>query len=161
MIGYNFRMPEVCAAMGLAQLEKIDVLIKKRIEIAGLYMEAIKGCDWLIPQKVSNNVTHSFWAFTLRIDAERTKVSWKKFRKYFMQNGGKSFYGAWSLSYLEPSLLGMKFPDINLEYGEGLCPIAESIQPNLIQLKTNFETISIAKEQSLALLKTINDLSVN
>ena len=32
LIGYNFRMPEVCAAMGLAQLDKIDDLIQKRIK---------------------------------------------------------------------------------------------------------------------------------
>jgi perosamine synthetase len=75
-----------------------------------------------------------------------------------MANGGESFYGAWSLSYLEPSLLGMKFSDIGMEYKKGLCPIAESIQPNLIQLKTNFEDISYGQEQSKILSNTIKEL---
>ena len=75
-------------------------------------------------------------------------------------NGGKSFYGSWSLSYLEPALLGMKFPNSNMEYKVGLCPVAESIQPKLIQLKTNFESMEFAKKQALILSKTIFELSI-
>ena len=75
------------------------------------------------------------------------------------KNGGKSFYGAWRLSYLEPSLLGMEFSNINITYKEGLCPVAESIQPKLIQLKTNFESIKTAEEQALILSETIDKIS--
>ena len=157
LIGYNFRMPEVCAAMGLAQLDKIDDLIQKRIKIAKLYIEAVKGCKWLIPQFVANNVLHSYWAFTIKLDTDNYNISWQTFRESFIKNGGKSFYGAWRLSYLEPSLLDMKFS--NMTYKEGLCPVAESIQPRLIQLKTNFESIKTAEEQALILSETINEIS--
>ena len=53
--GYNFRMPEVAAALGLAQTEKIDYFINLRINIANLYEEATKNCDYLIPQKKTLN----------------------------------------------------------------------------------------------------------
>ena len=159
LIGYNFRMPEVCAAMGLAQLDKIDDLIQKRIKIAKLYIAAVKDCKWLTPQFVANNVLHSYWAFTIKLDTDNYNVSWKSFRECFMKNGGKSFYGAWKLSYLEPSLLGMEFSNINITYKEGLCPVAESIQPKLIQLKTNFESIKTAEKQALILSETIDELS--
>ena len=141
--------------------QKIEAKFSKfssRIEIANLYIKVVEDCDWLISQSVSNNVQHSYWAFTLKIDTNSTSISWQEFRECFMKNGGKSFYGAWSLSYLEPSLLGMKFSDIDMEYKEGLCPIAESIQPNLIQLKTNFETTLQAEEQAEILFKTIRKL---
>ena len=48
---------------------------------------------------------------------------------------------------------------INLTYKEGLCPVAESIQPKLIQLKTNFESIKTAEEQALILSETIDEIS--
>jgi len=159
LLGFNFRLPEVCAAMGLAQLDKIDSLIKKRIDIANLYMDAVDGCEWLKPQLVSEKAIHTYWAFTLKLEPTTNNISWIKFRDCYIKRGGKSFYGAWSLSYLEPSLLGMKFPSSNMEYKVGLCPIAESIQPKLIQLKTNFESMEFAKKQALILSETINELS--
>ncbi len=159
LIGYNFRMPEVCAAMGISQLDKVDGLVQMRVEIASLYAEVIKECDWLTQQLVADNIQHSYWCYTLKLDTSKKNVSWHDFRECFMANGGENFYGAWSLSYLEPSLLGMKFSDIDLEYKEGLCPVAESIQPNLIQLKTNFENIFYAKGQAKALSKTIEELN--
>ena len=159
LIGYNFRMPEVCAAMGLAQLDKIDDLIQKRIKIAKLYIAAVKECKWLTSQSVASNIRHSYWAFTLKLDTDNFNISWQSFRECFMKNGGKSFYGAWRLSYLEPSLLGMEFSNINITYKEGLCPVAESIQPKLIQLKTNFESIKTAEQQALILSETIDEMS--
>ena len=159
LIGYNFRMPEICAAMGLAQLDKIDDLIQKRIKIAKLYIAAVKDCKWLTSQSVASNIRHSYWAFTLKLDTDNFNISWQSFRECFMKNGGKSFYGAWKLSYLEPSLLGMEFSNINITYKEGLCPVAESIQPKLIQLKTNFESIKTAEQQALILSETIDEMS--
>ena len=148
-------MPEVCAAIGLAQLDKIDKLIEKRIEIASLYDEVVKDCDWLVPQYTPKNTKHSYWTYVVKLDAS---ISWSKFREVFLKNNGKSFYGAWSISYLEPSLMGMKFPDSKLSYEKGLCPVAESLQPSLIQFKTNFESLEIAKNQASALAITIGEI---
>jgi perosamine synthetase len=158
LVGYNFRMPEVCAAMGLAQLDKIEVLIEKRIEIARLYAEEMEGCNWLLAQKTPENFSHSYWAFVMVLDTEKG-VSWSNFRNVFLKHGGEPFYGAWSLSYLEPSLNGMEFHKNNIKYEKGLCPIAESIQPKLIQLKTNFEDIRYGREQALALRHSIKEIN--
>jgi perosamine synthetase len=154
--GYNFRMPEVCAAMMLAQLDKLDMLIAKRIQIANLYSQALEGCDWLIPQKTPKGLTHSYWCFTVRIDTEKSGVSWQDFRQSFRKEGGEPFYGAWSLTYLEPALEGTEFPEHKIKYVKGLCPVAESIQPYLIQLKTNFQSLDYAKKQADILAKTIS-----
>ena len=160
LVGYNFRMPEVCAAMGLAQIEKIDDLIEKRIAIAELYEKSIEGCNWLTPQKTPKDILHSYWAFVLKLDVIRSSISWLEFRERFRSNGGERFYGAWSISYLEPALEGMYFPEHDIKYENGLCPVAESIQPYLIQLKTNFEDMQYAKEQSCALRKTIDNINL-
>lgn len=43
--GYNWRMPEVAALMGLRQLKAIGAFIKRRQEIARIYNEELEGCD--------------------------------------------------------------------------------------------------------------------
>jgi perosamine synthetase len=158
LVGYNFRMPEVCAAMGIAQLEKLDRLVEKRIQAAGLYDQAIKEakCGWLIPQKIPAGVEHSYWTYVMRLDTSKKKLAWADFRKIFLANGGEPYYSAWLLTYLEPALEGMEFPNNGIKYEKGLCPIAESLQPNLIQLKTNFKSRGNAKKQADILARTIN-----
>ena len=158
-IGYNFRMPEVCAAMGLAQLDKMEILLEKRVAIAELYEKAIQGCDWLIPQKTPKEVVHSYWTYVMKLDVTQKSITWVKFRESFRNNGGDRFYGTWSLSYLEPALEGMNFPGHGVRYDKGLCPVAESLQPYLIQLKTNFEDMRYAQQQADALSRTIKQLS--
>jgi perosamine synthetase len=158
MLGYNFRMPEVCAAMGVAQLEKLEELVEKRTKIASCYQEVVQDCRWLVPQRIDPDKTHSWWTYAFRIDADKTSVSWEQLRAQFRKNGGDRFYAAWSLSYLEPALENMSFPESNLRYERGLCTNAEKIQPWLVQLKTNFEHLDYAKRQAEALNKTINDL---
>jgi len=41
-LGYNYRMPEVCAAMGIAQLKRIEEILEKRAEVAYLYNEKLR-----------------------------------------------------------------------------------------------------------------------
>lgn len=154
-VGYNFRMPEVCAAMGLAQLDKIDMLVEKRKACGELYLEAVSGCEWLIPQYTSTDIEHSYWTFVLRLDTSKIDISWNDFREKFISEGGKTFYGTWSLTYLEPAIEGMEFPDNKSKLEKGLCPVAESLQPYLIQLKTNFENLAFAKEQANVLSRVI------
>lgn len=157
-LGYNFRMPEICSAMMLAQLDKLDALVLKRMTIANLYKEAVAGCDWLVPQHTPKEIIHSYWAFVLRIDEENSGISWKEFRRAFLEEGGEPFYGAWSLTYLEPAFEGKVFSEHNIKYNKGLCPVAESLQPYLIQLKTNFESLEYAMKQADALARTIRKL---
>lgn len=157
LIGYNYRMPELCAAVGLAQLDKIDYLLERRIKSAKAYQKAIVNCSWLIPQKTPHYMENSFWTFAVILDTDA--VSWDNFRKTFLGFGGEKFYGAWSLSYLEPALYDKTFANDRKPYREGLCPVAENIQPRIIQLKTNFESDHEISHQCEVLQKTIDALS--
>jgi len=40
-------------------------------------------------------------------------------------------------------------------YNKGICPVAESLQPKLMQLKTNYRDLKLAQEKATALRKTI------
>ena len=162
-IGLNYRMPEVAAALGLAQLERIDFFINKRIENASILREALSECDWLKEQKCDEGYKHTQWTFVLRI--LRDDINWKEFQKRFNSFGGDGPYACWKITYLEDLFTKKAYEKVNrniykkIEYKKGLCPISEKIQPRLIQLPTNQGSKEEVIAQRDALHKTINSFS--
>jgi perosamine synthetase len=64
IIGYNYRMTNIQAAIGLAQFERIDWFIERRIEVAHWYTEYLKDTDLLLPTQAewAKNV---FWLYSI------------------------------------------------------------------------------------------------
>jgi len=165
IFGYSYRLPEVAAAVGLGQIEKIDWFVKKRVKMAKMYSDVIisENCKWLIPQHVPKRDHNSYYAYAVKLTHK--KVSWDEFRKRYIKNGGDGIYAAWSLCYQEDLIpeikhrlnkLGLKN---RLNADKGICPIAENIQPILMQLTTNQKDISDMRMQAKALKKTIKYFS--
>ncbi len=165
IMGWNYRMPELCSAVALAQMENIEELVNVRIEAANRFMAAAKGCDWLIPQVTPDDCTNSYWTIVFKLD--HPEHSWNKVRDTFRDLGGDGVYGAWQLTHLEPmfrdlTLLGRErfISDENKAlYKRGLCPVAEDLQPRLMQFKTNYWDLAKADEQADILAQTIKALS--
>ena len=154
-MGWNYRFPELCAAVALAQLEKLEELVEWRIAVVRLYEAAIENCRWLRPQPVRAGYRHSYWTYAIHLE-ESANRTWSRFRATFLELGGDPFYGAWMLTYLEPPFQNMRFgPNQPQEFRACLCPVAERIQPGLIQLKTNYLDLEAARLQALALRRTI------
>lgn len=161
-MGWNYRMAELCCAVALAQVENINALVDRRIEVAGLYNQAIRRYEkWFVPQKVDDGYGHSYWTWVARLD--RSDISWHQLRDRFVKYGGDGVYAAWKLTYLEPMFRDMKLLGrekyISCEnksmYKKGICPIAEKLQPSLVQFKTNYWDIDDAKRQAEILSKTL------
>jgi perosamine synthetase len=74
VIGYNYRMTNICAAIGLAQLEQVSEFLSKKRQIVDWYIKYLDGCvdfhrEW-------GEVHHSYWMFTILVkdSAERERV---------------------------------------------------------------------------------------
>lgn len=67
VIGYNYRMTNICAAIGCAQLERADEIIAKKREIAGWYAEYLKGLPVTLHPEVGD-VRHSYWMCSILVD---------------------------------------------------------------------------------------------
>jgi perosamine synthetase len=169
--GWNYRLPEVAAAVGLAQLERLDDFVSRRQCMAARYLDAIGDCEWLKPQKVPPGYVNSYYTFAVRYDGEQARgVSWYDFRKTHMEHGGDGIYSAWSLIYNEPSMRmlndeGKYFQDLPAR-GDSYkgfldrvdCPVAETLQPTLLQFTTNQVTEEQMNVQCAALQRAISDL---
>ena len=154
-IGYNYRLPELCAAVALAQTERLDELVQVRLNAAACYAQATAGCNWLTPQAVPEGYVHSYWTYVLKLEAEKG-ISWYQFRDKYLALGGDGIYAAWLLTYHEPAFRGQRVDAQQWQPFEiGLCPVAESLQPQLLQFKTNYFDADRADHAADVLAKTI------
>ena len=69
-LGYNFRMTDIQAAIGIVQLKKIDNFINERNAIARQYISALKDFKWLKLPKIENNEVHTFQTFIILINKD-------------------------------------------------------------------------------------------
>jgi len=160
VISYNYRMPEIAAALGLGQLERIDKFIELRIKIAEMYLEVIKDCSYLKPQKIPSNCKSSYWTFAVLFENEN--VSWYEFRDKYVEFGGDGIYAAWLLSYEEDAIKNEEYKKrcpwvySDLKYDSNLCPTADIIQKKLMQFVNNYGSLEEAKPKVEALKRTID-----
>ena len=161
--GFMYRLPEVAAAVALAQVEKMEYFIEKRQKMGALYKEVVDkdGSDIIIPQKLSDKDVSSYWAFAAKLDHS---IDWVDFRKRHVSNGGDGIYAAWALLYKEgsvPEILEMQtemgLPKMNVS--DGLCPNAEDVQARILQFTTNQNSIEEMEIQAEALSKTLRSFS--
>lgn len=67
VVGYNYRMTNICAALGLAQLEQVTKFITRKQEIAELYQRSLKDMPLLF-HKNTGDVKHSYWMCSILVD---------------------------------------------------------------------------------------------
>jgi perosamine synthetase len=168
-VGYNYRLPEIAAAVALAELERAEELVQMRQANAQCFAEVVHGCDWLVPQETPENYVHSCWTYAVRI--ARDDVDWTVLRRKFVELGGDGFYGAYLPVHREPALPNLsrevqerpeRYPHFAgrlPDYREVSCPVWEKIQPRVIQLKTNYFDLDTARQQAEILAQTIDFFS--
>ena len=83
IIGYNYRMTNICAAIGCAQLERANELIEKKILIANWYEQKLRKLP-VVFHSQKGNVKHSFWMISilLKDSDERNNI-----RYHLKENG--------------------------------------------------------------------------
>lgn len=71
LLGFNFRMPEVMGAVGLAQLGKLDETVARRREIAARYTAAFAGDETIVTPTVRTPDDGNFQLYTIRLHVDR------------------------------------------------------------------------------------------
>lgn len=83
VVGYNFRMTNIAAAIGLAQLERIDEFLEKKKAVAQWYVEEIAALpiDW---HREQEGTEHSYWMFSI---LTKSKEDRDGLREHLKDNG--------------------------------------------------------------------------
>lgn len=67
VVGYNYRMTNICCAIGLAQLENINSILDKKIKIASMYKEVLKGIRAISFHEEQEKTLHSHWLVSILV----------------------------------------------------------------------------------------------
>ena len=168
-LGYNFRLPEIAAAIALGELERLEELVEMRKLCARFMDEVVRDCKWLVSQKTPEGCIHSYWTYAARITND--DLDWAEFRRKFVELGGDGFYGSWLPIHREPVFQSLsaeiervpqRYPQwagLMPDYREVHCPVWEKIQPRIIQVKTNSLDTDTAQRQADILAQTIRFFS--
>ena len=151
ILAYNYRLPELAAAVALAQTEKMDWLCELRRESGNGYLSVIEESDTdiLIPQKTPDWYTHSYFTFACLFNGEKYGIRWQDFRHKYIELGGDGIYAAWQLVYNEPCFKNHKI-------GWGRAPVAERLQRNLMQFTCNQSNGEEIQKQCEVLKNTLD-----
>ena len=77
-LGYNFRMSEINASIGLVQLKKLNKINKKRSENSKYILKNLeklrKPNSWFEPQKEKDNIFHTYFWCPIRIKSKKISI---------------------------------------------------------------------------------------
>jgi perosamine synthetase len=118
-LGYNWRMSEVNAILGIYQLKRLDENIKKRNEVAEKYSSRLKKIDGIDTIFVPKNIKHSYYKYPIILPSNRdaSKVE-EILKKMYKIATGTLYYPPIHLQPVYKQLFG---------YKEGMLPFAEKI----------------------------------
>lgn len=86
-IGFNYRMSNLHAAIGLAQVEKADEYRDMRIRNANLYKLYLQDCQGIVFQKNQENALNVHWMNTIVIDADKYGHTKEELIAYLKEKG--------------------------------------------------------------------------
>lgn len=72
-LGYNYRMTDMQAAMGIEQMKKLNGILQRRKDLALRYNEAFKEIDFIATPFVPSYATHTYQSYIIRITEECDK----------------------------------------------------------------------------------------
>lgn len=74
MIGWNYRMNEIEAAIGRVQLKKLTGLLTRRKELVEYLNKKLSACEGLMLPTVKDGCEHSYYRYPLRLDPTKVKI---------------------------------------------------------------------------------------
>ncbi|MCW8133570.1 MAG: DegT/DnrJ/EryC1/StrS family aminotransferase [Planctomycetota bacterium] len=139
----NYRMCELHAAVGLAQLEKLDGIVARRRSYGDRLHAGLHGLPGLTPQRFVEGGRGSYWFYLFRMD-EKVLGPRAAFVKALAAEGVSASDGyvdratyLYDLFTKRQGFGGTDFPFSlapHVEYREGLCPTAEAIVSDCVKL---------------------------
>ena len=142
IVGWNYRMNELEAAVGRVQLKKFSFLQEQRKELFEYVREKLRPLPGITPPQYVGDIEHGYHIFGMKYNANEIGVHRNIFVKAVQAEGISLFPGYRRILYLNPLFQnkiaygneGCPFNCShykgNVTYEEGICPVAEDLMKN-------------------------------
>lgn len=140
IIGYNYRMPEIDAAIGVQQFKKMDSFNQTRIDLSKQLYDGVKDIPGLTPQKTNPDDKNVYYITTFKYDEEKMGIPMQKFVQALNAEGIVFWCGYVKPLYTMPLYHDNKPKYIydhykgNASYEDGTCPTTEMLHTKGIVL---------------------------
>ncbi|MGY4334544.1 perosamine synthetase [Bradyrhizobium sp. LB7.2] len=147
-LGYNYRLPDVQCALGIAQLKHLQDWLDKRQAIAARYDEMFADVPFVRPLATRPDRTNAYHLYVIRLDLGRLKVDRRRAFDHLKAAGiGANVHYA-------PVYLHSFYRE-RFGYQPGLCPNAEAVHREILTLPM-FPTLSEADQDYV--VRTVTEL---
>jgi dTDP-4-amino-4,6-dideoxygalactose transaminase len=140
LLGYNFRMTDIHAAIGLAQLAKLPAYNARRREIAARYDAELRG---VVTPAVRPGVTHVYHQYTLRV-ARRDDFA----EALRQRDVGSGIY--------YPIPVHRQKPFVALGFGEQSFPVTDRLTDEVLSIPVH---PSLSDEEVATVIRAVNDVA--
>jgi len=143
-IGFNYRMTNIEASLGLAQLERIDKFLEKKRKFRKIYQEIFNDLPYIRFQEESDNAFGSWWLTCIKIDKNNIDID--NFKLKLKEKGiptRRIFMPANKMPYLKK--FSKSYSNAEDIYEQGICLPSSTLNKE--------EDI---KEAALAIKETLN-----
>ena len=163
--GFNYSMPEVAAALALAQVRRRRELVGMRRRCSRPFLRVLNDFSWVTPQQEPADRMSSWWTVAFTID--RDDISFLDLRDAMLERRGDGPYAAWRLIYDEDAydLDGWRgrCPPLyddprNTRVMPLACPVADLLQPRLVQIPLAMDDEAAAGLQASVLYESLKAL---
>ncbi|MEE4206336.1 MAG: DegT/DnrJ/EryC1/StrS family aminotransferase [Erythrobacter sp.] len=139
IIGYNFRMGEIEAAIASCQLDKLADQVADRQRVADELNAGLAGLEGLTTPKVAQGATHVYYVYGMTLDSGALGVPRARIAEALRAEGVPGVAAAYQNIHRLPIFTEQcaygtgRFPwslrgDRDFAYGKGTCPVAEELQ---------------------------------
>lgn len=125
-VGYNYRLSNLHAGVGLAQLDRLEDHVEAKRTIARRYTKAFSDLRGVEPMREAPNVRATYWLYTIRIDPDVHEGGWSAFHEALDEREIQT-RPIWQPVHLSPAHDGLS----------GDCEAAERIHSQLLSLPSS------------------------
>ena len=145
-IGYNYRMTEIQAALGISQLKRINQFVDKRQSIANRYNLELKDLPLILPFQIKES-SSSYHLYPIRINRKFSKIDQKDVINILLQNGIVA-----NLHYIP--IYRQPFYE-NLGFEKGHCLESENFHKTVLTIPIYYGLTDEDQDMVIKILKSI------
>lgn len=145
-LGYNYRLTNIQAALGCAQLEQLDAFCEKKRQIAARYHEGLSGIDGIVCMSQAPWASSAWWLYTVLVEPQRYGMNSRQLLRRLAQRGIQT-RPLWQPMHLSP---------VHQASAIEPCPVATELNLRAISLPSS---VGLSEQEQQRVIAAIGELA--
>ncbi len=142
-VGFNYRLTNIQAALGVAQMEQLDEFIRIKRTIAATYADAVAGVPGITPMPEAEWASSVFWLYTILVDAPAYGMDSRELLRVLAAEGIQA-RPLWQPIHQSPA---------HRDAVMTTCPVAESLNTQALSLPSS---VGLTREQQARVVAAVS-----